>query len=126
MYAIIIMGFQTIQLTHAQDQKWLNAPDTPLKFALLANGHTLSLTNVSSKAIQKHTLGCVNPSSHKVTLKLRTTSVALEPGKSSFGNLSSYGRDLATCKASHSALAVIAVSFTDGQSWDYKPDSGSP
>jgi hypothetical protein len=103
----------------AQEQKWLNVPDAPLEFALLANGYTLSLTNVSSTAIQKHTLGCVDPRSLKMTRKLRTVTVGLEPGKSSFGNLSSYGGDLATCKTLHSALSVIGVTFTDGHTWEH-------
>lgn len=116
---------QTTVSSRAQDQNWLNVPDAPLKFALLANGYTLSLTNVSSTAIEKHTLGCVNPESRKVTRKLRTVSVALEPGKSSFGNLSSYGGDLATCRALHSSLSVIRVKFKDGHTWKY-PTNNKP
>jgi hypothetical protein len=124
IFAVWLVCSSLMAATDAQEQKWLNLPDTPLKFALLANGYTLSLTNVSNGAIQRHTLGCVNRSSHKVTRKLRTAAVTLEPGKSSFGNLGSYAGDFSVCEASHSALSVIGVQFADGHSWKHKPGSG--
>jgi hypothetical protein len=129
-YWICILGVwllcsTLVVATDAEGQKWLNLPDTPLKFALLANGYTLSLTNVSSKRTKRYTLGCVDWDSHKVTRKLRAAAVKLGPGKSSFGNLGSYAADFEACETSHSALSVIAVEFADGHSWMHKAGSGS-
>ncbi len=109
----------------SQEQRWLNLPDSPLKFALLANEYTLSLTNVSNKEIQKLTLGCADRVSGNLTRKLRNVTISLDPGESSAGNLDSYLNDFAACKVSHSSLAVIRVTFAGGASWKYKPKSGS-
>lgn len=105
----------------ALEKRWLNVLDAPLKFEILANKYTLSLTNVSSTTVQKHILGCVDPDSQKVTRKLQIVTVTLKPGESSAGNLSGYGSDLTACKESHSALSVIGVTFADGHTWEYKP-----
>jgi hypothetical protein len=105
-----------------QDQKWLNVPDTPLEFSLLANKYTLALTNVSHRATVRHTLGCVDGKSHKIVRKLRTITVRLEPGQLSAGNLDSYISEFAACGASHSTLSVIRVTFGDGSAWSYKPE----
>jgi hypothetical protein len=124
--SVVVLWLQAAHGTDAAKQKWLNVPDTPLRFTLLANEYTLALTNVSNKATQRHTLGCVSRESHKVIRKLRTVAIPLDPGKSSAGNLDSYGGDLDTCESSHSALAVIGATFADGQSWRYNPKSRWP
>jgi hypothetical protein len=106
--------------TDEQEQKWLNVPDAPLDFSLLANQYTLGLTNVSGETTVKHRLGCVDRGSLNIVRKLRTITVTLEPGQASFGNLDSYRGDFAVCEASHSALSVIRVEFADGHSWKHK------
>jgi hypothetical protein len=119
---IDLLGFLLISAltaTGADKEGWVNLPGTPLKFSLLANRYTLSLTNVSKKVIRKHTLGCVKTPTQSIH-KLRKVTVTLEPGKSSFGNLDSYQKDLAACQASDSALAVVNVTFTDGEVWKAK------
>jgi len=120
-----LLWSQAILATHAQEQRWLNVPDTPLKFSLLANKRSFALTNVSSKVVQRHTLGCVDRHSGRVTRKLRVDTISLAPGVSSLGELYSYQGDLDACEALHSALSVIAVTFADGRTWKYKPPSGS-
>lgn len=121
----ICLGYQPE--TKAKDEFWLNLPSSPLRITMTPNERFLTLDNYSSKQISGYQLGCVieNHGGIKILSRMKPNKTVLEPADPAnqqvhFISLGTYTENLEVCRKRKAKLAVIEVTYSNGDKWEAK------